>query len=169
MAPLYGGPCGDTREGVPVPTAGPPTLHGPSKRRCAGSWPISPPSTAWKPSCKSPRKIRSASSSPSVWLPAQPGLRPRRPAQRAPCPAYSRRPDDRLLQRAARAHCQRRDPLRHRRPARHPGHGLHPAPDPTRPAPRKAGRQACPSHRETCTQPAARHANDDLQIIGFDS
>ena len=29
MAPLYGGPCGDTREGVPVPVAGLPTLHGP--------------------------------------------------------------------------------------------------------------------------------------------
>ena len=27
--PFYGGPCGDTREGVPVPTTGPPTLHGP--------------------------------------------------------------------------------------------------------------------------------------------
>ncbi len=27
--PVYGGPCGDTRKGVPVPTAGLPTLHGP--------------------------------------------------------------------------------------------------------------------------------------------
>lgn len=29
MATVYGGPCGDTRKGVPVPTAGLPTLHGP--------------------------------------------------------------------------------------------------------------------------------------------
>lgn len=28
MAYLFGGPCGDTREGVPVPTAGSPTPHG---------------------------------------------------------------------------------------------------------------------------------------------
>lgn len=41
--------------------------------------------------------------------------------------------------------------------------------DPTRPAPRKAGRQAWPSRRATCTQPATRHADDDLQVIGFDS
>lgn len=30
MAPFYGGLCGDTRKGVPVPLSGPPTLHGPS-------------------------------------------------------------------------------------------------------------------------------------------
>src|SRR5574344_2183313 len=28
MAYLFGGPCGDIREGVPVPTAGSPTPHG---------------------------------------------------------------------------------------------------------------------------------------------